>query len=463
MVLLFVACGDDSDLNSDASHYGNSNLPDNYSVRLPASVSGESSKSVTKADGYVSYLDRKKALIANLIARLKSPRTITISRVTGDSYAHTQLVAEIKFIKEFTQEFAIQFMAVDSAYNNILSYISANSVNTIPASNVSFTFTEPMANSYLATMGDFLTTDDINYVNQAIGQSGYFPEVVYETNVDSVYDYKITINGALMINPYDLLNPMPPEYSTNNQIIIKWNEAKTKVYVLRTMQDDCIMSSELSVYDSVNQTSTVRFNNSCMGMIDKLNIKLEGGQPKNGIILNVNYSMDDGMGNQFQDIMTGIADDEGGFLDETFIETGFTNYYRETFNGAGNLTGLSSSDDGIIWDTMPGNELDSDYYTTGTNSAMTGVINIAFSEVINTNCFINIVPLGTASEDVMFNSIGTAMIGIDTNNSMNWIDYWGDVSQVSNAMLFMEQEISNVNGPMITNVPITGSLYILPQ
>lgn len=460
IVLFFAGCGEDPGA-ADAS-YSNSNLPDNYSIRLPASVSGGSSKTATKSTGYVSYLDRKRALIANLISRLKSPRTTKTTRGEATSFAYNRLVDEIAFAKDFTKEFSIQFMAVDSAYNNILSYISANGNNTIPASNVSFTFTESMANSYLATMGDYFPSEDLSYVNQAIGLTGCFPEVIYETNVDSVYDYKITINGALMINPDDLIEPpINAGFATNNQIIIKWNNAKTKVYVLRIMQDTNMMSSELSVYDSENQTSTVRFNNSSLGMTDKLNIKLEGGQPKNGIILNVNYSFDDSTG-LLQDIITGIADDEGGFLDEVFIDDNSTNYYRETFGSTGNLTGMETSLDGIIWSTnILFGALDPDYYTTGTNSTITGAINVSFSGVTTNNCFINIVPAGTASTDVMFNTIGTALITSATNASSSWIDFWGTESQATNVDLYIEQETEVGGMIMITNVPIEGGLHIL--
>jgi len=461
IALLFMGCGEDP--GAAASRYDNSNLPDNYSIRLPASVSGSSSKSATKSTGYVSYLEKRKLRLNKLLANLKSARNKTVSRGTGVSSAYSQLMDQIGFLKDFTKEFAIQFMAVDSAYNDILSYISTNGSNTVPASNVSFTFTEPMANNYLATMGDFLTTDDVNYVNQAIGLPGYFPEVVYETNVDSIYDYKITLNGAFIVDPFLLNNPEPFNYSTNNMIVIKWNDAKTKVYVLRTMTDEDFMTSELSVYDSLNNIATLRFNSKSDGMTNKLNMKFEGGKDNNGIILDINESMSD-LDGVFQYTLTGIADDLGGFLEETISDSIGTIYFRETFNATGTLTGMASSSNGTDWDTDPTfGDLDTDYSSAGTNSSMLGVINVAFTAIVtNTNCFISIAPTNTSASEVMFNSIGTAMIGFSTNDSMNWIDFWGDVSQVSNAILFIEQEI-DVNGMiMITNIPIDGGLYILP-
>ena len=160
---------------------------------------------------------------------------------------------------------------------------------------------------------------------------------------------------------------------------------------------------------------------------------------KNGVL--VDYSVTSNMGSMdYSYLVKGLADDDGGYINTTYDDSTTKAYWKETFNGTGDLTGSQYSFDGIKYtdsgeyDSFDAGEYDDNYNEYETEYASSYTLNYTgnATELVITSSFAND-NATNATDDFWLNSIGYATKNADSGEW--YISIW-DEDLVQDAKLF---------------------------
>ena len=106
--------------------YTNTNLPARYAVTIPASI-------MNNVGG---------------IAQAMGMTHVAAKAISPGSIAYMQLVNEVGFMQQFMQQFEIEFMMWDAAYDDVMTSLN-NASGIVPAGTLTVTITQAMYNSFI--------------------------------------------------------------------------------------------------------------------------------------------------------------------------------------------------------------------------------------------------------------------------------------------------------------------------
>lgn len=370
-MMTLISCGSDGGDDKNTDLYSNSYLPNKYGVVIPDSL--QSSQAA-------SYRSVKSA---------------------GNSMAYWQLYMEVAIVKSFFAEFEIEFMMLDAAYEDIMAALG-NASGTVPAGTITITFTKEMKNKFeelyeIEDIGErsFLTKSDDDDYMPGVGDELEVPplEVTLDPNDTDADGYNFVFK-------YTQSDDIYGDCTTT----IKWNTAKTKLYLARAGEYDDGGITEIFSYKLIfdDTTDVMSLSMSSAGhemnaFSSTINMKESGGA-NNEIYVDETITIDV-QGTPQKMTLVGRADNTGGVVE-------LDSMYRESFDGNGQVTGQSQWD-GVAWVStgVYGSGVDEDCSVyavelTGFSLDATDITNLeGVGGTTDPFCFV-VVPEGTSTADV---------------------------------------------------------------
>lgn len=480
-VSFFSGCVSDSDSDDGGGGgdndilpimaYQNANLPTGFTVDLPKSLKSDVETDQSQGLGSIGYQQ---------LYRLRAGST------TPPGYK--MLTSSIKTLRSAAKNLDIQFMLMDAFYEKA---VNATNPSDIPPNSFSIVISAEMAQRMIETSVDGIKETDPAYndivaeMKAMIGKETPCPAMKYQKDDHDIdqdgYHTTITYydfdslggdsgDGAVGVcdgaceNDGSAGNTSDSLESTS---VIKWNTEKTRVsfstaYNIESAgscpegSEDCsttgsFINSDKFVYDkaagrmSYKNTQT----SSTPPQMSSLSLVFEETELNNGVKISLKTSQDlveiKGLWN-----MEGVADDNGGYIIESMTDSsGDTVWYKELFDGKGQLLGAMVSEDGTNWSDQSGftpwSGLEDTYSHTSPRVETHYIVSIS-SPVPESDIVFVVVPAGTPDSSTDIEAFIANIIGLgaccEASGDSLFFDYWGGENQAIGAVVYHE-EINN--------------------
>ena len=398
--------------------YTNQNLPTDFQVTIPKSLKSSGAK--------------KKTLKDSLSAKM--------TRVTSgeSSSGYAQLKQMVSDMELFAGEIKIQFMFIDAFWSLVAPSLTATG-GSVSEGAYSIAFTQEMANTMISYETDGLDPAvDQAYIdmitagyNSMVGMEFPCPALTIaldpsDTDNDG-YNFSVTYSFGNTVAKKVRNVGLKSDLSTSSDsTVIKWNTAKTLVSITYTydMSDPTFgtfSGSSKFVYDSSTKKLTYKGSDEFFGIQSTYSFTFEETGSANGIKIAAGYTFKDSTyptsGYRYSYDIEGIADDNGGYILATMkfddAVTFDTIYYKELFDGSGNLTGWAISTDNVNWITEAGYSDPTSGSYDDTTYTITDVItvNVTIPGTETTEFSFVILPTGITYDALNTDPFYAAMIG----------------------------------------------------
>jgi len=338
--MMFTACagnGEDpaTEEETTTAEYSNSNLPSKYKANTPGSLTS-------------------------------SNALIDASALLQESQGLKQIKDTTKMMELRTKDIELDFMVVDGLLTAIKEKLAtAGGTSIFLASGVvSIEFSQEMKNKLTSIFSSFLSGTELDgFIGSlpAVGTSMPGPALCFEDNTVNGYDNAISLSGVDFTTGADLASSCTGPFEK----VIKWNDAKSKSYVLNKFEDATFgfKSSSLFTYaaGTTEGTGLMTFRDgykdSIVDMSNLISMKECGASNCVQIKMTMNMTMEfiPGTPDTSSFSINGKIDDNGGFIEskigmtDPFNPTNKVTFkFRETFDSTGVVTAQQTWD-GAAW------------------------------------------------------------------------------------------------------------------
>lgn len=351
IVFLYSYCAQDSKSSdsSDTTAYETVNLPDAFHIEIPESISPDEEADTRTIDS------------------CKKTRQAFSDYDTGLQQIKKAVASSKKIL--FDEGVELEYIFADAFYSDAKKYISESGEEFIPENTISITYTAAIHNRLLESLMQYLTESEAKtYLAEEIGYS--VGDEVENPNIRISASENILFDEVLSYWWDD-----EPEFIT----YISWSKDKKRIQVRYSEEYTDSSSSQKNYtwtfsyyYDITNEIMTLRdvfsgfdedtsskadYNETltlqkCDSATDAFSetcVKVKYTESYTETINETGCEIENGKLTVF-----GTADDDGGFIEKEGsykCDSGLPEkeFYREEFNGNGEITNTWYSENGVLW------------------------------------------------------------------------------------------------------------------